>query len=40
MTEDFIEKSFADLDEYYPGSKRKRKPVVAREPEEIGRAHG
>jgi hypothetical protein len=28
MTEDFIDKSFADLEEYYPGSKRKRKPKV------------
>lgn len=25
MTEDFIESAFAGLDEYYPGSKRKRK---------------
>lgn len=33
MTEDFIESSFADLEEYYPGSKRKRKPVVAKAPE-------
>ena len=33
MTEDFIDKSFADLDIYYPGSKRKRKPVVAKTPE-------
>lgn len=28
MTEDFIDKSFADLEEYYPGSKRKRKAKV------------
>lgn len=33
MTDDFIENSFADLDEYYPGSKRKRKPLVQKEPE-------
>ena len=33
MTEDYIDKSFADLDDFYPGSKRKRKPVVAKEPE-------
>lgn len=33
MTEDFIDKSFADLDVYYPGSKRKRKPIVAKKPE-------
>lgn len=33
MTDDFIENSFADLDVYYPGSKRKRKPVVAKKPE-------
>jgi hypothetical protein len=33
MNEDFIDKSFADLEEFYPGSKRKRKPVVAKEPE-------
>lgn len=33
MTEDFIDKSFADLDDYYPNSKRKRKPIVVREPE-------
>ena len=32
MSEDFIDKSFADLDEYYPGSKRKRKPIVAKSP--------
>jgi DNA-binding transcriptional MerR regulator len=32
MIEDFIDKSFADLDVYYPGSKRKRKPVVVKEP--------
>lgn len=33
MSEDFIDKSFADLDAYYPGSKRKRKPIVVKEPE-------
>ena len=37
MTEDFIDKSFSDLDDYYPGSKRKRKakvePVHEVEPE-------
>lgn len=33
MTEDFIDQAFADLDEYYPGSKRKRKAVVKKEPE-------
>jgi hypothetical protein len=30
MTEDFIDKAFADLDEYYPGSKRKRKEKVVK----------
>lgn len=29
MNEDFIDKSFADLDVYYPGSKQKRKEKVA-----------
>jgi len=33
MSEDFIENSFADLDNYYPGSKRKRKPLVKKDPE-------
>lgn len=28
MTDDFIEKAFSGLDEYYPGSKRKRKDKV------------
>lgn len=28
MTEDFIDKAFADLDNFYPGSKRKRKEKV------------
>lgn len=28
MTEDFIEKEFAGLDQFYPGSKRKRKMSV------------
>jgi len=31
MTDDFIESTFGDL--YYPGSKRKRKPEVIKEPE-------
>jgi len=31
--EDYIEKAFADLYEYYPGSKKKRKPPVQKEPE-------
>ena len=35
MTEDFIDKAFADLDEYYPGSKKKRKAVVKKEPEVV-----
>jgi hypothetical protein len=35
MTDDFIDKAFADLDEYYPGSKKKRKAVVKKEPEVI-----
>lgn len=30
MTDDLIESTFADLDSYYPGSKRKRKPIVAK----------
>jgi hypothetical protein len=33
MTDDFIDSTFADLDNFYPGSKRKRKPVVAKKPE-------
>lgn len=28
MTDDFIESAFADLDAYYPGSKRKRKEKI------------
>lgn len=35
MTEDFIDATFADLDEFYPGSKRKRKPVVKKEPKAV-----
>jgi hypothetical protein len=35
MTEDFIDKSFSDLDEFYPGSKRKRKTPVKKETESI-----
>jgi hypothetical protein len=35
MTDDFIEKAFSDLDEFYPGSKKKRKAVVKKEPEII-----
>lgn len=35
MDEDFIEKSFADLDDFYPGSKRKRKPVEVKPPEVV-----
>lgn len=31
---DFIESTFSDLDEFYPGSKRKRKQKVQKEPEE------
>jgi len=30
MTDDLIESTFADLDSYYPNSKRKRKPIVAK----------
>jgi hypothetical protein len=33
MTDDLIDSTFADLDSYYPGSKRKRKPVTAKKPE-------
>ena len=33
MTNDFIENSFSDLEEFYPGSKRKRKPLVKKEPD-------
>jgi hypothetical protein len=32
MTDDFIESTFADLDQFYPGSKRKRKPLAKKEP--------
>lgn len=28
MTEDFIEKTFSELEEFYPGSKRKRRSVI------------
>lgn len=27
MTEDFIDQSFKDLEDYYPGSRRRRKPI-------------
>ena len=30
MTEDLIDQTFAELDAYYPGSKRKRREVVAK----------
>lgn len=30
---DYIDKTFSDLDDFYPGSKRKRKPVAVKEPE-------
>jgi hypothetical protein len=33
MAEDFIDSTFSGLDEYYPGSKRKRKPYVPKTPE-------
>jgi hypothetical protein len=33
MTEDFIDSMFSDVDQYYPGSKRKRKPIEAKKPE-------
>lgn len=33
MTHDYIEKAFADLDVYYPGSKRKRKVIEPKKPE-------
>ena len=33
MTDDLIDSTFAGLDDFYPGSKRKRKPVVAKKPE-------
>jgi len=33
MTEDLIDSMFSDVDQYYPGSKRKRKPIVAKKPE-------
>lgn len=35
MSEDFIDKSFADLDDFYPGSKRKRKVKVEKAPEVV-----
>lgn len=34
MSDDFIEKTFSDLDSYYPGSKRKRREKVEKQPEE------
>ena len=33
MSEDFIDSTFADLDAFYPGSKRKRKKVEPKKPE-------
>ena len=33
MTEDFIDSTFADLDTYYPGSKRKQKKIEPKKPE-------
>jgi hypothetical protein len=33
MTDDLIDSTFSDLDEYYPGSKRKRKKSVPKKPE-------
>ena len=33
MTDDLIDSMFSDVDQYYPGSKRKRKPIVAKKPE-------
>jgi hypothetical protein len=33
VTDDLIDSMFSDVDQYYPGSKRKRKPVVAKKPE-------
>lgn len=35
MSDDFIDKSFADLDDFYPGSKRKRKEKVVKAPEVV-----
>jgi hypothetical protein len=35
MTDDFIEKAFADLDDFYPGSKRKRREKVEKQPEDV-----
>lgn len=32
---DYIDTAFADLDEYYPGSKRRRKAVVKKAPEVV-----
>jgi hypothetical protein len=33
MTNDLFDSTFSDLDEFYPGSKRKRKAVVPKKPE-------
>ena len=33
MSDDLIDSTFSDLDEFYPGSKRKRKAVVPKKPE-------
>lgn len=35
MTDDLIESTFSGLDEFYPGSKRKRKAVVKKQPEVV-----
>jgi hypothetical protein len=32
MNDDLVDKMFADMDEYYPGSKRKRRQSIAPEP--------
>lgn len=34
MSPDFIEESFSGLDDFYPGSKRKKKSVVKEEKKE------
>jgi hypothetical protein len=33
VTDDLIDSMFSDVDQYYPGSKRKRKPIEAKKPE-------
>ena len=39
LSEDFIDSTFADLNDFYPGSKRKRKKIEPKKPEVIPDRH-